>query len=237
MMYVNQHRRWSCPRRIGGHEFLLIWFHTALSPDLVRHLMAMEHGDELLIADANFPAEARAQKIERRAGVSATGALCACCIAQTAETRHHGNLILQKGIEVPNCPPPGAGLHATRRRDSDAIHQGERRPGLRSDRRRISHCRWSTPPSCAAPSAPNSASRWAAHPASCRQSSLQPPQSPPRARPCTMTPAPRPMRARSYIYRQNNARPDQCRLCTRRGMRHMILPVEPPTGPTGGNIL
>ncbi|MDJ0628743.1 MAG: RbsD/FucU domain-containing protein [Rhodobacter sp.] len=54
---------------------MLIGIHHALTPDLLRHLGAMGHGDELVIADANFPAEACAQRIERLAGISATGAL------------------------------------------------------------------------------------------------------------------------------------------------------------------
>ena len=54
---------------------MLIGIHTALTPDLLRHLMAMGHGDELVIADANFPAESCATRIERLAGVSATEAL------------------------------------------------------------------------------------------------------------------------------------------------------------------
>ncbi len=54
---------------------MLIGIHSALTPDLLRHLRAMGHGDELVIADANFPAEACAARIERLAGVSATEAL------------------------------------------------------------------------------------------------------------------------------------------------------------------
>ncbi len=54
---------------------MLIGIHTALTPDLLRHLRAMGHGDTLVIADANFPAEACAARIERLAGVSATEAL------------------------------------------------------------------------------------------------------------------------------------------------------------------
>lgn len=54
---------------------MLIGIHGALTPDLLRHLRAMGHGDELVIADANFPAEACAARIERLAGVSATEAL------------------------------------------------------------------------------------------------------------------------------------------------------------------
>lgn len=56
---------------------MLIGIHKALTPDLLRHLNAMGHGDEVVIADANFPAEAIATRYERLSGVSATEALTA----------------------------------------------------------------------------------------------------------------------------------------------------------------
>ncbi|MEM1388455.1 MAG: RbsD/FucU domain-containing protein [Pseudomonadota bacterium] len=54
---------------------MLIGIPTVLTPDLLRHLRAMGHGDALVIADANFPAEACAARIERLSGASATDAL------------------------------------------------------------------------------------------------------------------------------------------------------------------
>lgn len=54
---------------------MLIGIDPILTPDLLRHLRAMGHGDELVIADANFPAESSAVRIERLAGVTATKAL------------------------------------------------------------------------------------------------------------------------------------------------------------------
>ncbi len=54
---------------------MLIGIPNMLTPDLLRHIKAMGHGDELAIADANFPAEACATRIERLAGASATDAL------------------------------------------------------------------------------------------------------------------------------------------------------------------
>ncbi|MXU66762.1 RbsD/FucU family protein [Oceanomicrobium pacificus] len=46
-----------------------------LSPDLLHMLAAMGHGDDLVIADANFPAESCARRLVRLDGVTATGAL------------------------------------------------------------------------------------------------------------------------------------------------------------------
>jgi L-fucose mutarotase len=41
----------------------------AVSPDLMHLLMKMGHGDEIVIADGNFPADAKAQQIARADGL------------------------------------------------------------------------------------------------------------------------------------------------------------------------
>ncbi|MGO4915217.1 RbsD/FucU family protein [Pseudogemmobacter sp. W21_MBD1_M6] len=46
-----------------------------LSPDLLHALRAMGHGDDIVIADANFPAESAGPKCIRLDGVSASDAL------------------------------------------------------------------------------------------------------------------------------------------------------------------
>lgn len=46
-----------------------------LSPDLLRTLRAMGHGDEIAIVDANYPAEGSGLPVVRLDGVSATAAL------------------------------------------------------------------------------------------------------------------------------------------------------------------
>lgn len=46
-----------------------------LSPDLLQTLAAMGHGDEIVIADANYPAEAMGLPVVRLDGISATAAL------------------------------------------------------------------------------------------------------------------------------------------------------------------
>lgn len=65
---------------------MLIGIDPVLSPDLLRHLRAMGHGDQLVIADANFPAETCANRIERLAGVSATEALHAILSVMPLDT-------------------------------------------------------------------------------------------------------------------------------------------------------
>jgi L-fucose mutarotase len=42
---------------------------AVISPDLMHVLMKMGHGDELVIADGNFPADSKAQQIARADGL------------------------------------------------------------------------------------------------------------------------------------------------------------------------
>ncbi|POF34222.1 RbsD/FucU family protein [Roseibium marinum] len=46
-----------------------------LSPDLLHALAAMGHGNDIVIADANFPAHSNGQRVVRLDGVTATAAL------------------------------------------------------------------------------------------------------------------------------------------------------------------
>ncbi len=46
-----------------------------LSPDLLHALRAMGHGDDIVIADANFPAHSNGQRVVRLDGITATAAL------------------------------------------------------------------------------------------------------------------------------------------------------------------
>ena len=46
-----------------------------LSPELLKILMEMGHGDEIVIADANFPAASNAQRLVRADGLGAVEVL------------------------------------------------------------------------------------------------------------------------------------------------------------------
>ncbi|MCR9138222.1 MAG: ribose ABC transporter [Alphaproteobacteria bacterium] len=46
-----------------------------LSPDLLYLLAAMGHGDDIVIADANFPAESSSERVVRLDGIDATDTL------------------------------------------------------------------------------------------------------------------------------------------------------------------
>lgn len=43
--------------------------HPAISPELMAVMLQMGHGDELVLADANFPADSNAQRIVRADGI------------------------------------------------------------------------------------------------------------------------------------------------------------------------
>ena len=54
---------------------MLIGVHPLLTPDLLHALASMGHGDELVIADANFPSAAIARRLVALPGVDASKAL------------------------------------------------------------------------------------------------------------------------------------------------------------------
>jgi len=76
-----------------------------LSADLLYVLASMGHGDEIVLADANFPAATHASELIRLPGVSVARVLDAVLsvmpldtFVATGETRVYGNVILRKGV-------------------------------------------------------------------------------------------------------------------------------------------
>lgn len=59
---------------------------SLLSPDLLHALRAMGHGDEITIADANFPAESLGPRCVRLDGVDATATLRAILTVMPLDT-------------------------------------------------------------------------------------------------------------------------------------------------------
>jgi L-fucose mutarotase len=56
---------------------MLIGVHPLLTPDLLHALASMGHGDELVIADANFPSASVARRLVPLPGADAASALAA----------------------------------------------------------------------------------------------------------------------------------------------------------------
>lgn len=77
-----------------------------LSPDLLHCLRAMGHGDEIVIADANFPATALAQRCHRLDGVSATDALRAVLTVLPLDTFVPDPAMVMQVVDDANAVPP-----------------------------------------------------------------------------------------------------------------------------------
>ena len=56
---------------------MLIGIHPLLGPDLLYALQSMGHGDEIVIADANFPASSLGPKVVRADGIGGVNLLTA----------------------------------------------------------------------------------------------------------------------------------------------------------------
>ncbi|WP_409526029.1 RbsD/FucU family protein [Nitrincola sp. MINF-07-Sa-05] len=76
-----------------------------LSPDLLHALRAMGHGDEIVIADANFPAESSARRIIRLDGVSATETLHALLQLMPLDTFDPKPALTMHVVDEPDTVP------------------------------------------------------------------------------------------------------------------------------------
>jgi len=76
-----------------------------LSPDLLHALRAMGHGDEIVIADANFPAESSARRVIRLDGVSATDTLGALLQLMPLDTFDPTPALTMQVVDEPDTVP------------------------------------------------------------------------------------------------------------------------------------
>lgn len=76
-----------------------------LSPDLLTSLRAMGHGDDIVIADANFPATALGQRCHRLDGISATDALTAILTVLPLDTFVPDPAITMQVVNDPDAMP------------------------------------------------------------------------------------------------------------------------------------
>lgn len=81
-----------------------------LSPDLVKALMEMGHGDEILLADANYPASTNNSRVIRTDGISMTELLPSILQLLPLDTYSDYQAILMEvvpgDVSVPNGQPP-----------------------------------------------------------------------------------------------------------------------------------
>ena len=67
-----------------------------LSPELLKVLCEMGHGDEIVIADANFPSENYGKRVIRADGISGTEMLKAVLSVFPLDTYSDPNMVLMK---------------------------------------------------------------------------------------------------------------------------------------------
>ncbi len=94
-----------------------------LSPDLLHILAAMGHGDEIVLADANFPAATHAKRLVHLPGVDATQVLDAVLSLLPLDTfEPHAAFTMQVVGDASTVPPAVQDFTATLAR------HGERGP-------------------------------------------------------------------------------------------------------------
>ena len=67
-----------------------------VSPELIKVLCEMGHGDEIVIADGNFPSENFGKRVIRADGISGTAMLDACLALIPLDTYSDPNFILMQ---------------------------------------------------------------------------------------------------------------------------------------------
>src|SRR5262245_60017962 len=77
-----------------------------LSPDLLHALAAMGHGDELVVADANFPAASVARRLVRLPGIDAPRALRAILSVLPLDTFAQTPAAVMAVVGNPETVPP-----------------------------------------------------------------------------------------------------------------------------------
>ncbi|MEJ0011542.1 MAG: RbsD/FucU domain-containing protein [Bauldia sp.] len=81
-----------------------------LGPDLLHALAAMGHGDEICIADANFPATSNARRLIRLDGIEATRVADAILSVMPLDTFVDNAAFVMQVVGKPKESPPVYGL-------------------------------------------------------------------------------------------------------------------------------
>jgi L-fucose mutarotase len=85
---------------------VLLGLPPLLTPDLLRALAAMGHGDEIAIVDANFPAESVGRRVIAIAGVSSTAVLDAVLRVLPLDTFVSPAAVTMEVVGDPRAVPP-----------------------------------------------------------------------------------------------------------------------------------
>lgn len=79
---------------------------TSISPDLMHVMMSMGHGDELVIADGNFPADSNAQRIVRADGLDAPTVLAAMLQFFSIDSFVNDPAMVMQPVDNDSSEPP-----------------------------------------------------------------------------------------------------------------------------------
>lgn len=89
-----------------------------LSPELVKVLLEMGHGDELVIADGNYPAASNAQRLIRQDGLGAVELLSAILMLLPVDTYVDCGMALMSVAEGEDEPIIWEGFHGVFKQSS-----------------------------------------------------------------------------------------------------------------------
>jgi L-fucose mutarotase len=85
---------------------MLIGLSPLLSPDLLHVLASMGHGDEIVLADANFPAATHARRLIRLPGTSAPAVLEAVLSVLPLDNFVPQAAFTMQRVDQPDIEPP-----------------------------------------------------------------------------------------------------------------------------------
>jgi L-fucose mutarotase len=84
-----------------------------LGPELLGFLRAMGHGDEIVVADANFPAAANARRLARCDGVDAVRVVSAIAAIMPLDDFVPAAVFRMAVVDDPDAVPPVIGAFTT----------------------------------------------------------------------------------------------------------------------------
>lgn len=84
---------------------MLKGIHPAISPDLLKILAEMGHGDELVLSDAHFPAHQLHHKVVRADGISINSLLTGITPLFEFDTYTEAPLIMMQAVEGDSLDP------------------------------------------------------------------------------------------------------------------------------------
>ena len=84
---------------------MLQGIHPLLSPDLLHALSSMGHGDEIVVADANFPAATNATRLVRADGIPAVELVEAILTVLPLDTFVEHPVICMASVDNPDVVP------------------------------------------------------------------------------------------------------------------------------------